>query len=157
VGQIVGDGKERWDFLPAVSNIASVTTVELAAGMKISQVLLEATGFAPATAGVPTSSIEETFDIAVPGRRSYSDMKMRMKKQPGTDTVKNTLIADAEGYLVRRRSVAVATAYASAQKIEVYPVIIGEPSTVDFEPNMIERYDVPFFPSAQPQLNAVVA
>jgi hypothetical protein len=157
VGQIVGDGKERWEALPAVANTAAVTLAELAAGMKISQVVLEATGFAPETASVPTPSIEETFDTAVPGRRSYSGMKMRMKKQPGTDTVKNNLVADSEWYLVRRRSVAVATAYASAQKIEVYPVIVAEPSTVDFEPNMIERYDVPFMPSAPPVLNAVVA
>ncbi len=157
MGYIVGDRKERWDFAPSVANIAAPTTTEINAGIRLSTNMLEATGFAPDTAGVATSGIEDGFDTSVPGRRTFNNMRHRFKRQPGTDTVYNTLVPDAAGYLIRRRSVNVDTAYASAQKVEVYPVTVGEPSVVDFEPNSVERFDVPYFPNGQPNLRAAVA
>lgn len=157
MGYIVGDKKERWDWAPAVANIAAPTTTEINAGLRISTNMLSATGFAPATAGVAISGIEDDFDVSVPGRRSFADMTMQFRRQPGTDTVYNTLVPDATGYLIRRRSIDVNTAYASGQKVEVYPVTVGEPSVVDFEPNSVERFNVPFFPNARPNLRAAVA
>lgn len=156
---IIGDGKERWDFLPAVANIASVTTTELNAGIRISQWMTKdgATGFAPDTADSPTASLESTFDANVNGRRSFSNPRIRLKKQSGTDTAYNTLIPDATGFLVRRKSIAATTAYASAQPIQVYPVMCGETAWLDQDDNMPERYDVPIKITSQPNLRAVVA
>lgn len=157
-GYIVGDKKERWDWLPAVANVASGPTLaEIAAGMRISTNMLEATGFAPETAAVPTSGIEDGTDTSIPGRRSFSGMKHRFKTQPGTDTVRNTLAPDAPGVLMRRKSINVDTAYASGQKVSLFPVAVGEPFEVDFEPNMPERYDVPYFLTATQNLRATVA
>lgn len=157
MGYIVGDRKERWDFAPSVANIAAPTVSEINAGIRVSTNMLTATGFAPETAGVPISGIEDDFDVSVPGRRSFSNMMMQFKRQPGTDTVYNTLVPDATGYLIRRRSINVDTAYASAQKVEVYPVTVGEPSVVDFEANQVERFNVPFFPNSRPNLRSTVA
>lgn len=156
---IIGDGKERWDWVPSIANIASVTTVELAAGIRVSQWMTKdgATGFAPDTADAPTSSLESTFDTNVNGRRTFSNPRLRFKKQSGTDTVYSTLIPDATGYLVRRKSLTAATAYASAQPIMVYPVMCGETAWLDQDDNMPERFDVPIKLTAQPNLRAVVA
>ena len=69
---IVGDGRERWDWVPAIANIAAPTTAELNAGIRISQWMTKdgATGFSPDTADAPTSSIESVFDTNVNGRVS---------------------------------------------------------------------------------------
>ncbi|HEX5543680.1 MAG TPA: hypothetical protein VFX60_19355 [Micromonospora sp.] len=157
MGYIVGDRKERWDWVLSIADISAPTVAEINAGVRISTNMLSATGFAPDTASVDVSGIEDDFAVNVPGRRSFGTPTMVFKKQSGTDTVYNALAPDADGFLVRRRSVDVDTAYAAAQKVEVYPAAVGEPSVVDFEPNAVERFTVPFFITARPDLRAVVA
>lgn len=156
---ITGDGKERWDWVPAIANIAAPTTTELNAGVRISQWMTKdgASGFGPDTAGVPTTSIESTFGTTVNGMRSFSNPRVRLKKQSGTDTAYTTLVPDATGFLVRRKSLAAATAYASSQPVQVFPVQCGERSWLDMDDNMPERYDVPMQITAQPNLTAAVA
>lgn len=156
---IIGDGRERWDWVPAITNKAAPTTTELNAGIRISQWMTKdgATGFAPETAGAPTSSIESTFDTETNGRRSFSGARLRFKKQSGSDTAYTTLIPDATGFLVRRKSILAATAYASTQAVQVYPVICGETAWLDQDDNMPERYDVPIKMTDQPNLRAAVA
>lgn len=156
---IIGDGKERWDWVPAIANINAPTTTELSAGVRVSQWMTKdgATGFAPDTADAPTSSIESTFDTSVNGRRTFSGPRLRFKKQSGTDTAYTTLLPDATGYLVRRKSLAATTAYASSQPVQVFPVMCGEAAWLDVEDNMPERYDIPVKITAQPSLRAAVA
>ncbi len=156
---IIGDGRERWDWVPAIANVAAPTTTELNAGIRISQWMTKdgATGFAPDTANAPTSNIESTFDTNTNGRRTFDNPRVRLKKQSGTDTAYDTLIPDATGFLVRRKSIAAATAYASGQKVQVFPVICGETAVLDQDDNMPERYDVPIKLTAQPNLRAAVA
>lgn len=156
---IIGDGKERWDWVPAIANIAAPTTTELNAGIRLSQWMTKdgATGFAPETADAPTSSMESTFDTNVNGRRSFSNPRIRLKKQSGTDTAYDTLLPDVAGFLVRRKSLGATTAYASAQKVQVFPVMCGEAAWLDQDDNMPERYDIPVKITGQPNLRAAVA
>ena len=91
------------------------------------------------------------------GRRTFSGPRLRFKKQSGTDTVYSTLTPDATGYLVRRKSLAATTAIASAQPVQVFPVICGETAWLDVEDNMPERFDVPIKITAEPKLRAAVA
>lgn len=159
MADIIGDGKERWDWVPAIANIAAPTTTELNAGIRISQWMTKdgATGFAPDTADAPTSSIESTFDTNVNGRRSFNNPRLRFKKQDGSDTAYTTLIPDAVGYVTRRKSLAAATAFASTQPLQVFPVMCGEAAWLDQDDNMPERFDVPMKITAQPNLRAAVA
>lgn len=159
MADIIGDGKERWDWVPAISNINAPTTTELNAGIRISQWMTKdgATGWAAETADAPTSSIESTFDTAVNGRRTFGGPKLTFKKQSGTDTVYSTLTPDATGYVTRRHSLAAATAFASAQPLEVFPVMCGEAVWLDREDNMPERFEIPFKITSQPSLRAAVA
>ncbi|GAA2566379.1 hypothetical protein GCM10010435_44450 [Winogradskya consettensis] len=159
MADIIGDGKERWDWVPSVANIASPTLSELTAGMRISQYMTAdgATGFAPDTAAAPTSNLESTFDTAVNGRRSFSGTRLRLKRQTTPDTAYTTLIPDATGFLVRRKSLAAAAAYVAAQPVQVFPVMCGEAALMDLEANMPERYEVPILMTSQPNLRATVA
>lgn len=156
---IIGDGKERWDWVPSIANIAAPTTAELNAGIRLSQWMTKdgATGWAPDTADAPTSSIESTFDTNVNGRRSFNGPRLRFKKQSGSDTAYTTLLPDTTGYVTRRKSLAAATAFASSQPLQVFPVMCGEAAWLDQDDNMPERFDVPFKITAQPNLRAAVA
>ena len=159
MADIIGDGKEAWWWLPSCANIAAPTLAEIAAGVRVSQWMTKdgATGFAPATADAPTSGIESTFDTNVNGRRSFSDPTLTFRKQSGSDVVYTTLTPDAEGFLMRRKSLKATVAAASAQPVQVFPVMCGETAWMDVEDNMPERFKVPVKITAQPNLRAVIA
>ncbi|GAA2566327.1 hypothetical protein GCM10010435_44370 [Winogradskya consettensis] len=159
MADIIGDGKERWDWVPAIAVTSSPTLEELAAGVRISQWMTTdgASGFAPDTAAVSTSSVEFNVDTSAPGRRSYSGSRLRLKRQDNAvDTAFDLLAADAEGFLVRRKSISATVAYDPGQLVQVYPAICGEVAILDLEANMPERYEVPIFVSAPPSLRAII-
>jgi hypothetical protein len=159
MADITADGKTRVAWVPSIANINAPTTTELNAGMLL-QSTMTADGFAgfrPETADVDTSSLDSTFNTMVNGRTSFSGTMLRLKKQTGTDTIFDTLVRDAAGYVVVRRSVASTTAWASAQKVEVYPALCGEVARMDPEPNTVERYEIPIKITSTPALRAAVA
>jgi hypothetical protein len=59
--------------------------------------------------------------------------------------------------VVIRRSVAQATAWASAQGLEVYPALCEEVARMDPAPNTVERYIIGMKITASPALRAAVA
>lgn len=156
---ITADGRTRVAWVPTISNINAPTAAELNAGMLL-QSTLTADGFAgfrPETADVDTSSLDSTFNTMVNGRTSFSGTMLRLKKQSGTDTIFTTLVRDAAGYVVVRRSLTATTAWASAQAVEVYPALCGEVARMDPEPNTVERYEIPIKITGTPALRAAVA
>jgi hypothetical protein len=156
---IPSDGKTRVYWVTTIANINAPTTAELNAGIALQPTLTAdgLNGFQPATADVVTSSLDSTFDTMVNGRTSFSNTSLRLKKQSGTDTIFTTLIRDAAGYVVIRRSIASSTAFASAQGLEVYPALCGEVARMDPEPNTVERYEIPIKITSSPALRAAVA
>lgn len=161
---IAGDGKIRVYWVTAIANQNAPTTTELNAGLDLTLYITAdgLMGLQPETADVDVSSLASTFNAVDNGRVSFSGTKLRIKKQSGTDTVFTTLIKDATGFLVVRRSITQATAWASAQGCEVYPAKCGEVARVDFEPNTVERYEIPIKVGAGvagtgPSLRAAVA
>ncbi|MFF0823064.1 hypothetical protein ACFYUR_22105 [Micromonospora haikouensis] len=159
MADITADGKTRVAWVPSIANINAPTTTELNAGMLLQNTMTAdgLAGFRPETADVDTSSLGSTFSTSVNGRTSFSGTMLRLKKQSGTDTIFDTLVRDAAGYVVIRRSVAESTAWASAQKVEVYPALCGEVARVDPEPNTVERYEIPLKITSSPALRAAVA
>jgi hypothetical protein len=156
---ITADGKTRVYWVTTIATQAAPTTTELNAGISLQGTLTAdgLTGLQPDTADVDTSSLASTFNTTVNGRSSFSNTRLRLKKQSGTDTIFTTLIRDTAGYLVIRRSVTESTAWASADKIEVYPALCGEVARMDPEPNSVERYEIPLKITASPSLRAAVA
>ncbi|MEU4570729.1 hypothetical protein [Micromonospora sp. NPDC023956] len=156
---ITADGRTRVAWVPSIANINAPTTTELNAGMLLQSTMTAdgLVGFRPETADVDTSSLDSTFSTSVNGRTSFSGVMLRLKKQTGTDTIFDTLVRDAAGYVVIRRSVTASTAWASAQKVEVYPALCGEVARLDPEPNTVERYEIPLKITSSPALRAAVA
>lgn len=159
---IIGDGKEAWWWVPGTGGIANInapTVAEINAGIRISQWMTEdgAQGFAADTAAVPTSGIEDKYDTSLPGRVSYSNQRLRLRAQSGTDTAKAALTYDQRGYLVRRKSMNATTAPATGHKVTVFPSACGERVDMDYEKNMVERYEVPIFSTGSPSTSAVIA
>ncbi len=156
---ITADGKTRVYWVTTIANINAPTTTELNAGMALQSTMTAdgLSGFQPETADVDTSALDSTFSTMVNGRTSFSNTRLRLKKQSGTDTIFTTLTRDTPGYVVIRRSLAATTAWASAQAVEVYPALCGEVSRMDPEPNTVERYEIPIKITSSPALRAAVA
>jgi hypothetical protein len=82
---------------------------------------------------------------------------LRLKKQSGTDTVFNLFVTNLAGYIAVRRSIAATTAWASSQKLAIYPFQAGEVKFLTPEANTVERYEVPTMITSTPQQRATVA
>lgn len=159
MADIVGDGFIKVYAVLTIASIAAPTVAEMNAGLKLQDKVTAdgLVGFKPATADVDTTALDSDFDTVLGGRASFSGMMLRLKKQDGTDTIYNTLIRRYRFYCVIRRSVNEATAWAAGDKVAVHPVECGETAWVDFEPNTLERFEVPLKPYSEPNLRAVVA
>jgi hypothetical protein len=139
---ITADGKIRAYWVTSIANQNAPTVSELNAGIDLTATITAdgLSGFQPDTADVDTSSLASLFNSTRNGRTSFSNTQLTLKRQSGTDTIFTTLTRDTPGFLVIRRSIAQATAWASAQGVEVYPVICEEVARMDFAPNTVERY-----------------
>lgn len=161
MADIIVDGMTRVAFVPSIANIAAPTTTELNAGTLLQSTLIPAglEGFENTTADVDNTSLASTFDTTLPGRQSFSGTGLVLKKQDGTDTVFNLLtVAGTNGFIVIRDGVAQGTAWASSDKVEVYPIRTGPHSPLGRgEANSLLRYRVPTKISSAPNLKAVVA
>lgn len=161
----LADNRTRVYWVPSISNIAAPTTTELNAGTLLAGTSTGTgfltndglVGFEPDTADVDTTALDSVFDTKIAGRGSFSGTLLRLKKQSGTDTVYNLLVRDLAGYVVIRRDAPAATAWATSDKVEVYPSILGEVRNLAPEANSVHRYEVPVKISSSPNLRATVA
>jgi hypothetical protein len=153
------DGNTRVYYVPAIANIAAPTTTELNAGTRLDDRMTPdgLVGFEPDTADVDNSKLSSTFNTTSAGRVSYSGTLVRLIKQTNTDTVYNTLVYGLIGYIVIRRDVSAATAWASAQACETYPIQCGEIRNLAPEANSVHRYEVYTKITSQPNVRAAVA
>lgn len=157
---IITDGTTRVYVAPSVSNIAAPTVAELNAGTQLDTIMTPdgLIGFEPETADVDNSALSSTFDTKLPGRASFSNTGVRIKKQSATaDTVYNLLVRNYAAYIVIRRGTATTTAWTIGDKVEVYPITCGEVANQPPEGNSVQRYMVPMKITAQPNLRATVA
>jgi len=159
LADITVDGKTRVAYVAAIANNAAPTVAELNAGILLHQTMRPdgLVGFEAETADVDNSSLASTFDTVTVGRDSFSGTTIRLKKQTGTDTIFDTLQKGVTGYIVVRRYISQATAWAAAQKVNVYPVTFGTERELAPESNMVAMYEMPAKISSEPTLRATVA
>lgn len=159
MADFVNDGYTRVDYVPTISNTSAPTTTELNAGTALtSKIMAEGlVGFEASTAAVPNDSLASRVDTEVAGRESYSGSSIKLKKQASADTIYSLLVRDLTGYIVIRRDVAVATAWTAAQKVEVFPIWLGQTKRPAPTKNALAMYEVPVFISDDPVLRATVA
>jgi hypothetical protein len=153
------DGRIKIYSVPSISSLSAPTTTELNAGTDLSSLMTPdgLVGFEPDTGSVDNSKINSTFTTTTAGRASFSGTLLRLIKQTGTDTVYNTLVEYYQTNIVIRRDVTSATAWASSDKIEVYPCQLGFVRNLAPEANAVHKYEVPLDITSQPVLRASVA
>jgi hypothetical protein len=160
MADLFADGNTRVTFTASISNIALPTTTELNAGILLQSFLTAdgLNGFEANSAEVDTTALASTFDTKSIGRDSFSGTMLRFKKQTyGSDTPFATLTRGTAGFIVVRRGILETTAYASAQAIEVYPIVCGQTRFLAPVANSIQKYEIPTPITSAPNLRAAVA
>jgi hypothetical protein len=155
----LADGRTKIYWVPSIANIQAPTVAELNAGTPLSALTTPdgLVGFEPDTADVDVSAIDSLFDTKIAGRASFSGTLLRLKKQQGTDTVYALLLRDLAGFVAVRRDAPSSQVWAIADKLEVYPAVLGETRNLAPEANSVHKYEVPIKVSLTPAIRAVAA
>lgn len=160
MADIPSDGNIRVSWVTTISNLALPTVTELNLGLLLTSTMRAdgLAGFEPDTADVPNRKLDSTFNSVDVGSIQMSGTMLGFFKQTGTDTIFNTLGKGTAGFVVIRRSLPSATAWASSQLLQgVYPAKCGQRRWLGVEQDTDERYDIPIKITAQPAFDAVVA
>jgi hypothetical protein len=155
VADLISDGMIRVYWVPTISNINAPTTGELNAGTRLDTYMTPDGLRTPAeTADVPNSKLSSTYDTAQAGRRKFTLGVTYIRQMPRV--LEATLVYQASGNLVVRREVTAVTAFASTQKIEVYPAQCKQPSPA-YGPNTMQMIDVDMTSTADAAFDATIA
>ena len=160
IPDIPADGNIRVSFLTAVSNLALPTTTELNAGLLLTSTATASglIGWEAATASIPNRKLNSTFDSVDVGSVSIDESTIEFYKQSGTDSIFTTLTKGTAGFVVIRRSISSATAWATGQLlVGTFPVKCSQRTWVALESNTMERWRMPFKITAEPAFDSVVA
>ncbi|MGW6703614.1 phage tail tube protein [Streptomyces sp. NPDC054956] len=159
MSDLISDGKTRVVWASSIANIAAPTTTELNAGSDFTtRITPDGLKLDPSTADVDTSSLASTFDTKTVGRVGF-DVEVTFKRGStgGEDLPYTTLKYGVSGYLIVRRGVDYATAWAASQKCEVYPITCGEPANSSPAANEVMKFMSPMRVTSAPSTAATVA
>jgi hypothetical protein len=109
---------------------------------------------------VDNTKLDSTFDTSLPGRVSWANVSLTLSKDDGSpDTIFNLLTTPGtNGFIAIRDGVDAATAWATADKLEVYPIRTNTHTMQGRgEANSLLRFTVPINITLKPNLKAIVA
>ena len=159
MSDLISDGKTKVVWASSIANIAAPTTTELNAGSDFTtRITPDGLKLDPSTADVDTSSLASTFDTKTVGRIGFNvELTFKRGSTVGEDLPYTTLKYGVSGYLIVRRGVDYATAWASTQKCEVYPITCGEPQNSSPAANEVMKFMAPMRVTSAPSTAATVA
>ncbi|MGM9380344.1 hypothetical protein [Streptomyces antibioticus] len=159
MGDLISDGKTRVVWAASIANINAPTTAELNAAADYTfRITPDGLKVDPSTADVDTSSLGSTFDTKTAGRVGFdTELTFKRGDNPTDDAPYSTLKYGVSGFLVVRRGITVATAWAAGQKVEVYPMICGEPQNTQPTANEVMKFVSPVKVTDPPATSATVA
>jgi hypothetical protein len=150
------DGMVRVAFVPTIANISAPTVVELTAGVDL-EGRLRPDGLAtPSDTGrIDNSKLKSTFGTEIVGRRSFSGVSVTYVRGPESDAeateVEEALVYRAVGFLVIRRDKLATAAWASGDRVEVYPVQVAQPNPANPGPDALQEVEVGFAVTSEPK------
>lgn len=159
MADMLNDGQIKVTFVPAIANTAAPTTAELAAGTAL-ECLITADGLEIKTdeGVIEIPKLCETAMSQAPGRTTHGvTLTMVRQTVPGADLGWTVLLRGTVGFLVIRLGLTYTTAYATAQKVIVYPGKVGERRLQKPEMNGATKFMSQWYVSAQPNLDAAIA
>lgn len=147
------DGMMRVAFVPVIANIAAPTAVELNAGTDLTPRLTpDGLAISTETATIDATKMNSTSNSVRAGRRSFTVSVTYTRGTAAPElAIETALVYRAVGYLVVRRDIVYTTAWAAAQKVEVYPIEIGEPNPASPGPDTLQNVEVPMYVTADPK------
>lgn len=154
------DGNVRVSWVTAIASKAAPTVAELNAGLLLTSLMTAdgLAGWVPKTADIGNRKLDSTFDSTDVGTISIDDSTLRFYKQVTGDTIYTTLTKLAAGFVVIRRVLPSATAWATGQLLMgVYPAKCAQRAWVAMEENTMDRWEVSMKITAEPFFDAVVA
>lgn len=162
MADVISDGMTRVQWVPgasAIANINAPTVAEINSGINITDQITDdgLEGWEADNARVPNTSLASTTDTERMGRDKLANPLLRMKRQLPTDTIRSTVTKGVLGFVVIRRALAQATAFAALQTCQVVPVEAGRRRDIKPEANSMDRYEIPFANHTAPAYDAVVA
>ncbi|WP_405019550.1 hypothetical protein OHV05_24440 [Kitasatospora sp. NBC_00070] len=155
----ISDGKTRVHWVATIANPAAPTAAECTAGSDYTpRITPDGLKIDPTTADVDTSSLASTFDTKEVGRVSYdTELTFKRGTTPSDDLPYTTLRYGVHGYLVVRRNLDYATAFAAGQIVEVYYVACGEPANISPAANEVAKFKSPMKVTTAPGTLVTVA
>ncbi|NUS17089.1 MAG: hypothetical protein HOY69_37800 [Streptomyces sp.] len=159
MADLISDGNIKVAWVSSIANIQAPTAAECNAGYDWSTRLTpDGLKTDPTTAEVNTSSLASTFETTVPGRKSYqAEITFKRGTTPLEDQPYTTLSYGVSGYLVVRRGTPYATAFATGDRVEVYPVTATEPQNIAPAANEVLKVQVKLSVTSDPATRATVA
>ena len=141
------DGKVKVSLVPTITSTAAPTVAQLTAGQALeARLTADGLSISSETATVDTSKLNSTAVSQTTGRDTFTiSLKYVLGDDATAVLVQAALVRDAVGYLVVRRGKLSTVAWTVADKVEVYPVIFGRPSTDDPAPNAQQINTIPAF------------
>ncbi|MDP9145663.1 MAG: hypothetical protein M3N43_13405 [Actinomycetota bacterium] len=154
---VIIDGRVRVTWCTAISSIAAPTTTELNNGTLIQGYITpDGLDISASTGKVDVSNLGSTYTTTKAGRRGF-DISIKFHHESGTDVPYNLFPYNTDGYIVVRRGTLATTAWASTDKVEVYPINTGEAQQEKPAVDGTWDFTSPMFVSTDPNTRAVVA
>lgn len=159
MADMLSDGNIKVVFVPAIANTAAPTTTELNGGTDLSCLIMgDGLDISGDEGVVSAPKLCETTVSEQPGRAKTTIKLTCVRKSVAVEDIAwTTLQRGLTGYLAVRRGPAYATAWATGQKVEIYPGTFGKRMPQKPEQNGVEKFDSQFYNSAPENLDAVVA
>jgi len=157
MARYANDGMIRIQVVATIANIAAPTTAELNAGTNVTNFVTKDGLTVPANQNmVDNSSLAETFDSQVVGSFG-GPVTLTGIRDAATDTFWDLVVYGTNTHVVVRRGVATATAYASSQDVEVFPIQWHEPIPTQTASNEQGRFTATAAVRSQPNYKSVIA
>lgn len=154
---IVNDGRLRVTFANNVANVASPTLAEVNGGTSLEKFIPpDGLDIAAPTGNVEISNIASKQDSEAAGRVKPA-ISIKFHHNAPTDTAWNLLPYRTSGFLIVRRGVDATQAWASADKVGVYPIQTGEPTDEKMAKETAWDFNVPIFVTDDINQRAVIA
>jgi hypothetical protein len=152
------DAFTRVTWATAIANIAAPTTAELNAGTDLSGFLAKDGLQTPDQQNmVDVAALNSNFDAQAVGTFGGPVQLKMFRDNDGTDAAWNLFVYGTAGFVVVRRGIASATAWAVAQKVEVYPAQMHQPTVIPSASNEAVKFMVTLPVTSTPNLKATVA
>jgi hypothetical protein len=150
---IAHDDAVVWYWATTVASTAAPTVANITAATRLVGITNYTTPSSEAE--VDVSDIDSLFDTSVVGTTKVGPIVITMKRDD-TDESDGWDLLDtprASGFLIK----SINGVPAAADKVEVYPAQLGQRRPAGYSRNTAQMFDVAFYVTAEPNLDAVVA